>query len=270
MSSNFMRLGLLAGNATLLASAIALAQERKGGQTARGGIVDVFNSIEGRAAIISSRPDRARVEKGEIICELDPSELRDRLATQEIIMRAAEADLHGARIAREIAVMAVTEYKEGTFLEELAKTEGQISLAESDLARAEDRLEWTRRMFEKGYTSLAEKVADELALKKSRFALEHAHSKKKVLVDYSKPKAIKALLGAVETARARELTRQAALKRERLARKKLEDQIARCKVAAPAGGRIEYVAPMGAGAVVHDGQLLFRVIPESTPGTKAK
>ena len=201
MSSNLVRLGLVAGFATLLAGAIALAQERKGAEPTRGGRVDVFNSVEGRVVVVTSRPDGARVEKGDIVCELDATELQDRLATQEIVVRGAEADVHGARIAREVAVLAVIEYQEGTFIQEFAATEGEIKLAESELSRAEDRVDWVRRMFEKGYASLAEKITDELMLKKARFALEQAQSKKKVLVDYSKAKTIKVLTGAVETAR---------------------------------------------------------------------
>ena len=97
-------------------------------------------------------------------------------------------------------MMAVKEYKEGTFFQELATTEGEIKLAESDLSRAVDRVDWTRRMFERANLS-GGKGPEELKLKMARFALEHAQSKKKVLVDHSKDKTIKALMGAVETAR---------------------------------------------------------------------
>ena len=73
--------------------------------------------MSSRVAPSSSRsvPEGTRVEKGDIVCELDPSELRDRLATEEIVVRGAEADVVAARIGREVAVMAVNEYKDGTF-----------------------------------------------------------------------------------------------------------------------------------------------------------
>ena len=45
---------------------------------------------------MSSRPDGARVDNGDIVSELDPTDLKDRLATQEIVVRGAEADVHGA------------------------------------------------------------------------------------------------------------------------------------------------------------------------------
>ena len=39
-------------------------------------------------------------------------------------------------------------------MQDEATAEGEIKLAESDLARAEDRVEWAQRMFDKGYVSV--------------------------------------------------------------------------------------------------------------------
>ena len=64
-------------------------------------------------------------------------------------------------------------------------------------------------MFEKGYVSKATKVSEELTLKKARFALEQAQSKKKVLVEYTKDKTIKELESEVEKARSDELAKKA-------------------------------------------------------------
>jgi HlyD family secretion protein len=125
-------------------------------------------------------------------------------------------------------------------------------------------------MFTKGYSSLAEKISEELALKHARFALEEAQSQKKVLLDYSRARTTKALTGAIESARARELAAQAVLERERSLQKKLADQIGRCKVTAPAAGRVEYAAPFGAGAVAHDGQLIFGVVTDAAARAKAQ
>ena len=114
-------------------------------------------------------------------------------------------------------------------------------------------------MFTKGYVSMATKVSEELAFKRAQFALEQAQSKRAVLVNYSKNKMIKELTGAVETARASELSKLATVERDRSALKRLDDQIRRCKVAPPLGGRVRYAAPIGAGAVVRDGQVIFRI-----------
>lgn len=270
MSSKFVRLLLVSGLATVLAGAIAGAQDRNENEPTGREVVDVFNPVEGRTLVITSVADGTRVEKGTIICELDPSELRDRLATEEIAVRGAEADVQATRIAREVAVMAISEYKNGIFVQQFAATEREIKLAETKLSRAEDQLDWCRRMFEKGYVSMAEKVSNELALKETRFAVEKAQSQKQVLLEYSKAKTIKALTGAIEAARARELVKLAGLECGCLAQRRLADQIGRCKVSAPATGRITYAAPIGAGAVVRDGQLLGRVVAEGVSNTKPK
>ena len=143
-------------------------------------------------------------------------------------------------------------------------------LVESKLAQAEDHVDWTEADVPKGYASLAEKVAAELNLKQARYRLEDAQSQKKVLVDFSKEKTIKALTGAIESARSRELAAQAVLERERSVQKRLADQIDRCSVKAPAAGRIEYTAPFGAGAVIHDGQLIFHVFTDGAAKVKSE
>jgi HlyD family secretion protein len=270
MSSNLMRLGILAAMGIVMVGVIAAAQDRQPIEVTAAGGVAVFNSVEGRMLVTFARPEGLHVENGDIVCEFDSADLRDRLASQELVVSGAQAEVHGTRIAREVALMALREYKEDAFSQQLATSEGQIKLTESKLASAEDHVDWSRRMFTKGYVSLAEKVSGELALKHARFALEEAQSQKKALVDFSKEKNIKALTGAIELARARELAAQAALERERSLQKKLVEQIGRCKVKAPSAGRVRFEVPIGAGAVVRDGQLIFRVVADATAKPKAE
>jgi HlyD family secretion protein len=270
MSSHMIGLGRVVALATVLAGTLAAAQDRKLSEPAGGGKVAVFNAVEGRVVVVSAKQGGSRVESGDTVCEFDSAELRDRQTSQELVVSGAQSEVHGTRIAREVAVMALAEYKEGVFRQQFASIEGQINMVESKLASAEDHVDWSRRMFQKGYASLAEKVAAELSLKQARFALEDAQSQKKVLIDYSKARTIKALTGAIESARSRELAAQSVLERERSVQRRLADQIARCSVKAPVSGRIEYAAPFGAGAVVHDGQLIFHVFTDAAAKVKSE
>ena len=70
-------------------------------------------------------------------------------------------------------------------------------------------------MHKKGYVSKTTVVSEEQTLKKARFALEQAQSKKKVLVDYTRGKTVKELKSAVETARSDELAKKEAWDREK-------------------------------------------------------
>ena len=134
----------------------------------------------------------------------------------------------------------MTEYVEGIYKQDLATVEGEIKLAESELSRSADRVDWAQRMFLKGYVSLAQKVSEDLALKKARFALEQAQSKKKVLVDYTRDKTIKELESDVKKALSDELAKKATHELEAGKEKKLVRQIDACSIVAPSDGLVVY------------------------------
>jgi HlyD family secretion protein len=189
--------------------------------------IDVYCKVEGQTTIISIVPEGQKVKKGDLLCTLDSAALRDQLVNQRITTKSAEANYLNARLTREVAEIAVKEYVEGVYVQDLATVEGEIKLAESDLMRAEDRLEWARRMFGKGYVSMATKVSEELNFKKAQFALEQAQSKKKVLEDYTKARTIKELKSEVKKARIDELDKRAAWKQAEAMEAELERQVER-------------------------------------------
>jgi HlyD family secretion protein len=201
---------------------------------------DAYCLVEGQTTIIMILPEGTPVKSGQIVCQLDSASLRDQLVNQKITTKSAEANHENAKLTREVAEIAVVEYEEGIFKQEYATVEGEIKLAESDLSRSEDRLAWAQRMFKKGYVSKATAVSEELTLKKARFALEQAQSKKKVLVDYTKGKTVKELKSEVEKARSDELAKKATWELEVSKEKKLDRQIAACDIKAPADGLVVY------------------------------
>ena len=144
---------------------------------------------------------------------------------QQLATRKAKAFYEIAKATRELAMIAVEEYEEVIYPQDLVTVEGEIKLADSDLSRSEDRVDWAKRMFDKGYVSRATKESEELTLKKARFALEQAQSKRKVLVDYKKGIIIKVLKSEVEKARSDESAKLAAAQLERLREIELERQL---------------------------------------------
>ncbi len=201
---------------------------------------DAYCLVEGQTTIIMIKPEGTPVKKGELVCELDSAALNDQLTNQQITTKSASASYDNAKLTREVAEIAVVEYVEGIFKQDYATVEGEIKLNESDLSRSEDRLDWARRMYDKGYVSMATKVSEELTLKKARFALEQSQSKKDVLVKYTKNKTIKELESEVEKARSDELAKKATYALEDTKEKKLERQIAACEIKAPADGLVVY------------------------------
>jgi hypothetical protein len=138
-----------------------------------------------------------------------------RWRAQQIVARKAKADYLNARLTREVAEIHVLEYEEGIFKPDLATINGEIKLAESDLSRSRDRLDWARRMLKNGFVPPATVTAEELTLRKARFALERVQSKKKVLVDYTRGKTIKEFKSEIEKARSDELKKKETWEREK-------------------------------------------------------
>jgi HlyD family secretion protein len=201
---------------------------------------DVYCNVEGQVVIISIKSEGSPVKKGEVVCTLDSAALQDSLVNQKITTKSAEANLENAKLTREVAEIAVIEYEQGIYVQDLATAEGEIKLALSDLTRAEDRLDWARRMYVKGYVSKAMWMSEDQALKKARFALEQAETKKKVLEQYTKHKTIKELKSEVEKAHSDELAKKATYELETSKERKLEKQIAYCELKAPNDGLVVY------------------------------
>ncbi len=150
---------------------------------------------------------------------------------------AAKATLQRATLSHAGAELELKAFLELEFPQELAIAEQEISQAEADLKRAEDkrgeageRLEKFRRhatgtasdlFFE--YQFQAAGAVAELEWKRATFVLEQAGSKRKVLTDYTKSKRTKELRAALEKARSEELMAKAVSASEEGKHAKLRD-----------------------------------------------
>ncbi len=201
---------------------------------------DVYCQVEGQTTIISILPEGKRVTKGDLVCELDSATLKDSLTNQVIATESAKAAYLNAKLTREVAEIAVKEYTDGVFLQELQTVKGEITLADAERKRAEDRLEWSNRMLQKGYVSIAQNLADKVTLQQKNFALEQSQTKRRVLQDFTKEKTIKELKSDVEKARSDELAKEQTWDLEQKKQAKLERQISNCKLFAPDDGLVVY------------------------------
>ncbi len=211
---------------------------------------DVYCKVEGvGTTIIMILAEGSRVKKGELVCELDAAALKDQLTNQVITTKGADAAYQNAKLTREVAEIGVIEYIEGIFKQDFATVEGEIKLAEADLKRAEDRLEWSDQMLKKGYVSLGQNISDKLTLQRAKFTLEQSQTKRSVLLKYTKQKTIKELQSEVEKARSDELAKQATWDLEKSKEEKLNRQIVNCRIVAPDDGLVVYANDPGRGGM---------------------
>ena len=203
---------------------------------------DLYCAVEGQSTIISLVPEGQAVKKGDLVCELDAAALRDRLINQEIAERRAGAAYLNARLAREVAEIAVTEYVEGVSKLEIRALESQIAGAEPAIRKAADRLERIRRAREqmkdaaRGATGKATKSpadilaeldivdrleAAEQTLRDEKTSLELSRSRLDVLEKYTREKTTKALKIEAERKRTEEAARKEAWMLEKSRAEKL-------------------------------------------------
>src|SRR4051812_45233330 len=76
---------------------------RKVERLERGKDVPVVCRIDGETTLLQIKPAGTRVKKGDLVGELDPAALKERLAHQQLVIAPAKAQQKSARIEREDA-----------------------------------------------------------------------------------------------------------------------------------------------------------------------
>ena len=187
----------------------------------------------GASTLLTVIPEGSVVKRGDVLAELDSSEYEEMLRLQKITLERARADKLQADLNVEIAQLAVREFEEGTVHETNQDFEGKIFLARSELARAADRLNWSRRMNQKGYIPAATVTSD--LFKKDQIAqgLTEQESAYALFKNFTAPKTVRELEGAEKGARSLLEYQDLRLHRhlDRLAT--LEKQVQNCTIRAP-------------------------------------
>ncbi len=150
------------------------------------------------------------MKKGALVCELDSSGLKDQLINQTVVRKRAEAAYQNAKLAREVAEIAVVEYDQGIYPQDQETLRDQIATAQSAVQRAEARLHRVGAALQRlndvmrGRREAATPVdivaeldvgdrleAAEEAIDRERKALELAQNKLQVLEKYTHAKTLK-------------------------------------------------------------------------------
>ncbi|MDZ7664966.1 MAG: efflux RND transporter periplasmic adaptor subunit [Desulfotignum sp.] len=163
----------------------------------------IKNEVEGKTSILYLIPEGTQVKKGDLLVELDASALMDAKIDQEIkvqnaraafvnatenmavVENQAQSDLDLAELTLEFARQDLKKYTDGEYPNELQKANAEITLAQEELARARERLEWSKTLYEEKFISQTELAADELAEKKKDLDLSLAKNNLELLVNYT-------------------------------------------------------------------------------------
>ncbi|MGB1925485.1 MAG: efflux RND transporter periplasmic adaptor subunit [Rubripirellula sp.] len=207
--------------------------------------VEVRCRVKGRSSssvinIIEIVPEGTWVEKGDFLVKLDDAALQKQLIQQQITCSSGESAAIEAEADLESARLALHEYSEGTFVEDLAKQQSDVFVAEENLRRAQEYLQYSNRLAERGYIPDAQLDADKFALEKAKKELGVAKTKLDVLSKFTKEKMLTQLKANIQTAEAKLKSRQKTLELENKELLEIEEQIALCHITAPVQGQVVY------------------------------
>jgi len=144
------------------------------------------------------------VQKGDVVCQLDSSALRERAKQQQITVNQADSakiraetaqqdtlnlstrDIVAATVRKEVAIKTLDKYIRAEYPQQLNELSASFELAKEELVRATENYEFTKQQVKKGYRTQNEMEANRIAKKQSQFKVKSAEEKKKVLVDFDK------------------------------------------------------------------------------------
>ena len=243
----------------------------------------VKNEVEGQTSITYLVDEGAKVKKGDLLVELDSSTLKDNKVDQEIQVLSAEAafidarenysvaqnqaesDVDEAKLAYVFAKQDLDKYINGEYPNKQKEAEATITLAEETLAEAQETVEWSKKLHEEQFISASELEKDQLAYKKKALDLDLAKRALELLVDYTHKRDKAQLESDVKQAKmAQERTerkakadvvqaeanfkaKEAEYTRQQDKLKKLETQLGKTKIYAPAAGSVIHASSAGSG-----------------------
>jgi len=183
--------------------------------------VSVHNRVPGQTRIISLIKEGTLVKEGELLLELDSADIENQLSVAEIayhhsLSTVAELEekletmksenvirLRDADLAVKLAKQDLVKYKDGQWPQLRKKAESAITLSTEELRRAQERLNGTRRLEEKGYATPTELIADQLVVQRREIELQSAKEDLRLLVEFDYPRQLKQLEANAENTEVR-------------------------------------------------------------------
>ncbi|HTD68185.1 MAG TPA: efflux RND transporter periplasmic adaptor subunit, partial [Candidatus Limnocylindria bacterium] len=238
----------------------------------------IRSEFEGISRIISIVPEGTYVKQGQVLVELDSSELKDRVNLQEVTYQnndfafiqakenlsiqqsLVESQIKEAELRVLFAKSDLEKYIEGDAPQQINTATNAIIIRREQVQRAKDKLDWTQQLFKKGYASKSELEADGLSAVQAKIAVDQAEEDLRLFKKYDLPKSETRLKSAWEQAemelvRLRQRTsnqiaqaeanlrtsqRSLELTHEKL--KELKQQLENAKIKAPQDGLVVYAS----------------------------
>lgn len=216
------------------------------------------------------------VHRGQLLLELDDTEIEEDLHRRKIWLDQAEAawiqaeqelkivrsqnisDVDAALRTLELAQIDLEKYQQGDYEQSRKDLEGRILLAQSDLESCQDRRDWTGYMVRRGFLNSNQALSEEMRLQSARLAMDKLREQSELLEKFTYRRNLLALESSVlerrrrvEVVRTHARARENATNADRIAKRRIyqrrlqryqevQKEHEYCTVYSPQDGLVQY------------------------------
>lgn len=223
-------------------------------------------------AILEIVPEGTEVAKGDFICQLDDSVLRDDLTLQRIAVAEDKAALIQSQSDLDTAGRVLEEFENGLYAQEVAKLDAEVATAEEAVRRAAEFRRHSENLSRKGYRTKTQLEADQFAEEKAKLDLKLAMQNLSVYKDFTKDRMVAEFRAEIKKQEANVEANQYTVELSRDREKEIARQVDACRLLAPTDGIVVYASDsdrgeesivIEEGALIRDGQPIVR-LPDPT------
>lgn len=179
---------------------------------------DILNEAYRDAKITEIVDDGAAVTNGQLLFELESSQLLERYLDTQSDVAEAEAglklaqetleisklksatDIESAKLKVELSKLDLQKYEDVEFQQMVDKGNSDIYLAEQELKKAHSELEGTQELFDKGYSNKNDLDSDKLGVERKEIEVRNKKTDLEILKEYTHTKKEMELNNAVSNA----------------------------------------------------------------------
>lgn len=194
--------------------------------------------VRGRNAVLWIVESGTTVKPGDELVRIDPLFLQEQIdeRTKYAHWSQSAADRSAATVAR--SILAVSEYEEGRYLNEVMIQEKDLVIAEAALKTAENRLSHTKVMARSKYISELEVEEKEFAVQQAKLNVELKRTQLDVLKRFTKKEQSQTLSGELKAIKATHEANAERAMADASRRDRALAEVQHCLVKAPRGGLV--------------------------------
>ncbi len=245
--------------------------------------IEIRSKLDTRSNIVELVPEGKSVKAGEQLLRLNTDEIEQASREEQLAAETARAEsvaadngyeiqinenqskLRQAESKLKLAELALEQWEKGEVVKKQQELELAIEKTADDLARLDEKVETSRKLWEKGYLSKDEFMQDQIRLTEARSAAKSATMEEEIYRVYKKPEEKETKTSALAEARS-ELERVKMNNKIELASKEsarttkrtqleiherrlqdLRKQVEEASIKAPVDGLVVYAFSMGLG-----------------------